>query len=111
MRHFPPAARLRLLLGLLLLFFGVDQSVALAQEIRTEGETGHARVGAFGVRAAPGGALPNGPVGAAVLPAGTAELPEPDLAPRPAAAPRRRPHAPSRSARRREYPRGPPRTS
>jgi hypothetical protein len=104
----PSSTRLRLLLGLLLLFFGADQAVALAQEIRAEGETGHAWMGASGVRAAPGSTFPGGPDGAVALPARALEIPEPEITVRAAAAPPRRPSVRSRGAPRREYPRGPP---
>ncbi|HEX2189339.1 MAG TPA: hypothetical protein VHG51_10600 [Longimicrobiaceae bacterium] len=102
-----PHNRLRVLLWLLLLGFGADQSVAFAEEIRSEGETGHVWVQHSGARAPAGRLLSDFPDGAAALPASPAELPPSTILVR-AAAPERRPLPPHRPSRRTEYPRGPP---
>lgn len=101
-------ARLRLLLWLLLLAFGVDQGVALAQELRHEGKTGHGWVRHSGTRQAPGRVLPDLPGGPAALPAVALELPVLDTWARVPAPAERRLAAPRSAALPSAYPRGPP---
>ncbi|MEW5930690.1 MAG: hypothetical protein AB1941_24785 [Gemmatimonadota bacterium] len=99
--------RLRLLLWVLLAF-GVDQGVALAQELRHEGKTGHAWVRHSGTRQAPGRVLPDLPYGPAALPAVALELPALDTWARvPVAVPARE-TTPRSAALPSAYPRGPP---
>ena len=100
-------ARLRLLLWVLLLAFGVDQGVALAQEVHPAGEGGHAWVRHSGARAA-GRLLADLPDGPAALPAPAVELPLLDGWIRTSAPAERRPAAPRSVSLRSGYPRGPP---
>ncbi len=100
--------RLRLLLWVLLLSFGADQGVALAQEIRHEGKTGHAWVRHSGARHATGRLLADLPHGIVALPATAVELPLPDAWPRVSTPSERRPVKPRSVSLRSGYPRGPP---
>lgn len=100
--------RLRFLLWVLLLSFGADQGVALAQEIRHEGKTGHAWVRHSGARPAASRLLTDLPHGIVALPATVVELPLPDAWTR-VSAPSERRRVKLRSASLRSgYPRGPP---
>lgn len=103
-----PHDRLRLLLWLLLLVFGADQGVAPAEEIRAEGETGHAWAQHSGARLVALRLDPGLPTGAAALPAHGVEPPQPGACARtsPAAGPAELPLF--RGAPRSAYPRGPP---
>jgi hypothetical protein len=100
--------RLRLLLWVLLLSFGVDQGVALAQEIRHEGKTGHALVRHSGARHAASRLLADLPGGIVALPATAVELPLPDAWTRVSTPSERRPVRPRSVSLRSGYPRGPP---
>lgn len=100
--------RLRLLLWVLLLSFGVDQGVALAQEIRHEGKTGHAWVRHSGARHAASRLLAELPGGIVALPATPVELPLPEAWTRVSTPSERRPAAPRSVSLRSGYPRGPP---
>jgi hypothetical protein len=104
----PLHQRLRLLLWVLLVAFGVDQGVALAQELRHEGKTGHAWVRHSGTRQAPGRALPDLPDGPAALPAAACELPVPGTWTRVSAPAEGRPLAPRPVFLRSSLARGPP---
>ena|SRR4028118_1591359 len=100
--------RLRLLLWVLLLSFGVDQGVALAQEIRHEGKTGHGWVRHSGVRHAASRLLADLPDGIVALPATSVELPLTDAWTRVCPPSERRPVRPRSVSLRSGYPRGPP---
>lgn len=101
-------SRLRLLLWVLLLSFGVDQGVALAQEIRHEGKTGHAWVRHSGARHAASRLLADLPDGGVALPAPAVELPLLEEWTRVSAPAERRLAAPRSVSLRSGYPRGPP---
>ncbi len=103
-----PHSRLRLLLWVLLLSFGVDQGVALAQEIRNEGKTGHAWVRHSGARHTASRLLADLPDGTVALPSPAVELPLPEVWTRVPAPDERRPAAPRSVSLRSGFPRGPP---
>ncbi len=103
-----PHSRLRLLLWVLLLSFGADQGVALAQEIRHEGKTGHGWVRHSGARHATGRLLADLPDGTVVLPSPAVELPLPEVWTGVPAPVERRLAAPRSVSLRSGYPRGPP---
>lgn len=100
--------RLRLLLWVLLLSFGVDQGVALAQEIRHEGKTGHALVRHSGARQAAGRLILDLPDGIVALPATAVELLLPAEWTRVSDPAERRIASPRSVSFRSGYPRGPP---
>ena len=104
-----PHSRLRLLLWVLLLAFGVDLGVALAQEIHPDAKGGHAWVRHSGARGPAARLLldlPDGPGPA--LPAAAPEPPLPGAWTRASTPDGRRTVAPRSVALRSGYPRGPP---
>jgi hypothetical protein len=103
-----PHSRLRLLLWVLLLSFGADQGVALAQEIRHEGKTGHAWVRHSGARGVASRVLADLPDRIVALPAPAVELPLPDEWTRVSDPVEPRIAEPRSVSLRSGYPRGPP---
>lgn len=101
-------ARLRLLLWLLVVVFGVDQGVALAQEFHFEGKGGHAWVRHSGTRGPVCRLAFDLPDGPAALPAPPVELPVLDAWTRVSLPAERSATAPRAAALRSGYPRGPP---
>lgn len=101
--------RIRLLLWVVLLAFGVDQGVALAHEVHPDAKGGHAWVRQSGVRSVAAGRLAlDLPDLHAALPAAAVELPPLGAWTRVSTAVPGRETAPGAASLRSAYPRGPP---
>jgi len=102
-------SRLRLLLWVVLLAFGVDQGIALAHEVHPDAKGGHAWVRQTAARGPAARLLPDLPDGPGpALPAAAFEPPLLGAWTRASAPAARRTAAPRSVALRPGYPRGPP---